>query len=71
MESFRRKHTLQVVNKDVLHQLKIHLLVVPRNGEGFPICLQNWQIFNLLLSTEGQNLQSKRQIFHRFSDFIV
>lgn len=63
MESFRRKHTLQVVNKDVLHQLKIHLIAVPPNGEGFPICQQNWQIFNLLFSIEGQNLESIRQVF--------
>lgn len=63
MESFRRKHTLQVVNKDVLHQLKIHLILVLPNGEGFPICQQNWQIFNLLFTTEGQNLEGKRQIF--------
>lgn len=65
MESFRRKHTLQVVNKDVLHQLKssYQLIVVPPNGEGFPICQQNWQIFNSLFSTEGQNLERKRQLF--------
>lgn len=63
MENFRRKHTLQVVNKDVLHQLKIHLIAVPPVGEGFPICQQNWQIFNLLFSTESQHLKNKMQVF--------
>lgn len=56
-EFYKKTHILQVVNEDVLHQVKTHLITALPNGERLLICQQNGQIFDSLFNTEGQNLR--------------